>query len=46
MKDSLQRYLISHCHVQSWARKQIAKDKEFVEKIKIGTIKSVKQKIK
>ncbi len=46
MKDSLQRYLISHCHVQNWARKQIAKEIEVVDRIKVGTIKSLKQKLK
>lgn len=34
------------CTVQSWAKKQIAKEKQIVDKINTLSISSVKQKIK
>lgn len=44
-KDDLQIYLESVCHVQAWAKKQIAKNKEQVKQINTSSISSVKQKI-
>lgn len=45
-KDDLQIYLESVCHVQAWAKKQIAKKVEKVDSINIDSISSVKQKLK
>lgn len=44
-KDNLQRYLESVCHVQAWAKKQIAKHKQEVTQINLLSINSVKQKL-
>lgn len=44
-KDELQIYLETVCHVQSWAKKQIAKKKEQVKQINTNSISSVKQKL-
>ncbi len=45
-KDSLQIYLESVCHIQAWAKKQIAKRKETVKEINVLSISSIKQKLK
>ena len=45
-KDDLQIYLESICHVQAWAKKQIAKPKQKVDIINTSSISSVKQKLK
>jgi len=45
-KDDLQIYLESVCNVQAWAKKQIEKNKEKVEKINTFSISSIKQKLK
>lgn len=45
-KDDLQRYLESVCHVQAWAKRQIAKQKQEVTQIHLRSINSVKQKLK
>lgn len=44
-KDDLQIYLESVCHVQAWAKKQIAKTKQKVDVINTESISSVKQKL-
>lgn len=44
-KDDLQIYLESVCHVQAWAKKQIAKAKQKVDVINTESISSVKQKL-
>lgn len=44
-KDNLQIYLESVCHVQLWAKKQIAKNKEQVKQINTNSISSIKQKL-
>jgi hypothetical protein len=46
MKDKLQMQLEAICHVQLWEKKQIAKEKQLVDKINILSISSVKQKLK
>lgn len=44
-KDDLQIYLESVCHVNAWAKKQIAKTKQNVDVINTESISSVKQKL-
>lgn len=44
-KDDLQIYLESVCHVQDWAKKQIAKTKQKVNVVNTESISSVKQKL-
>jgi len=46
MKDSLQIYLESVCKAQFWAKKQISKNIDVVDKINKNSISSVKQKLK
>lgn len=46
VKDDLQIYLESICHVQQWAKKQIAKKVEKADSINLNSISSVKQKLK
>jgi len=46
MKDNLQIYLESVCHVQRWAKNQISKNKKEVKEINTNSINSVKQKLK
>lgn len=45
-KDELQIYLETVCHVQAWAKKQIAKNKEQVKQINTNSISNVKQTLK
>lgn len=44
-KDDLQIYLESVCHVQAWAKRQIAKQRQEVTQINLLSINSVKQKL-
>lgn len=44
-KDDLQIWLEAQCHVQAWAKKQIAKNTEQVKQINTNSISSVKQKL-
>lgn len=46
MKNNLQIQLEMICHVQLWAKKQIAKEKQLVDKINPFSISSIKQKLK
>jgi len=46
MKDELQIQLEMICHVQLWAKKQIAKENQLVDKINHLSISSIKQKLK
>lgn len=44
-KDALQIWLETECRIQQWAKKQIAKKTEKVEKINTLSISSIKQKL-
>ena len=46
MKDNLQSYLENVCKTQQWAKKQINKKVEVVDRINTLSISSVKQKLK
>jgi len=45
MKDKLQIQLEMICSVQLWAKKQIVKEKQLVDKINPFSISSIKQKL-
>ncbi|MFM2204441.1 MAG: hypothetical protein RLZZ605_1405 [Bacteroidota bacterium] len=46
MSDKITEYLVNEIKIQNWCRKINSKPIEYVDKIKLGTIRSIRQRLK